>query len=36
MKNYKKYYFVLWGFLLLILMAFLVGNKLGAKEIVYM
>lgn len=32
MKNYKKYYFVLWGFLLLILMAFLVGNKLGAKE----
>lgn len=31
MKNYKKYYFVLWGFLLIIFMAFLVGNKLGAK-----
>lgn len=32
MKDYKKYYFVLWGFLLLMLMAFLVANKLGAKE----
>lgn len=32
MKNYKKYYFVCWGFILIILIAFLVGNKLGAKE----
>lgn len=32
MKNYKKYYFVCWGFLFIILIAFLLANKIGAKE----
>lgn len=31
MKNYKKYYFACWGFLLMLLVAFLLAKGLGAK-----